>query len=60
MGFQFPCYSLTPSWHHVARHIKLYKCIIFFCRKLLPKNKKNKKQGKQKKNKTKTTNRNFR
>ena len=54
MGFQFPCYSLTPSWHHVARHIKLYKCIIFFCGKLLPKTKTKKtRQKKQKKNKTK-------
>ena len=49
MGFQFPCYSLAPSWHHVARHIKLYKCIIFFCGKLLPKKQKTKKTRQTKK-----------
>jgi len=53
MSFQFPCYSLTPSWYHVARHIKLYKCIIFFCGKLLPKKtKKQKKQDQKKQKKT--------
>ena len=45
MGFQFPCYSLTPSWHHVARHIKL-QMYHFLLWEVITKKKK-KKQGKQ-------------